>query len=214
MPCNCVELSLSAIPDQRDPLDVAYPYYILLEATASGPIDLPGLLQGFLLGALEDGLVSDCALAANLAHANAFWRIREGINEGQAKRGLHLRTDVSIPISRIAPFLSATGAALSAEEPDAMPLAYGHLGDGNIHYNAFAPDHFSEQKALDLFHRCEAIIFRMTDLEGGSISAEHGIGQVKRGAFLNYAPEVDLDLLRRIKGAIDPLNIMNPNRIF
>lgn len=213
MPRNCIELSIAAVPGQRDPLGQTSPYYVLLEATSSGRIELRAVMENFLSEALETVLITDGALANSTAQSTAFWRLREGINEAQAQRGLHLRTDVSIPISSVARFLSATHDALAAEEPDAYPLSYGHIGDGNIHFNAFAPGHYSDQQAYALFDRCQDIIFRKIDEEGGSISAEHGIGRAKREAFLDRIPELDLDLLRRVKSAIDPKNIMSPNRL-
>ena len=158
--------------------------------------------------------MTDGTLAANGAQADAFWQLREGLNEAQHQQGRHLRTDVSIPVSTIASFLEDAHAELGRAEPEAVPVAYGHLGDGNIHFNVLAPPTMGDADRIALLHRCERIIFRNVDAADGSISAEHGIGLVKRGAFLERAKPLDLDLLRRIKSALDPRGAMNPGRIF
>ncbi len=157
--------------------------------------------------------MADGTLAASETQAAAFWQLREGIIEAQAQRGRHLRTDVSIPISRIARFLDDTHAALARAEPAAVPLAYGHLGDGNIHFNVLLPPGLDEEASIAALYRCEAVIFGEVDASDGSISAEHGIGSVKRRAFLARTPATDLDLMRRIKSAIDPTGTMSPGRI-
>jgi FAD/FMN-containing dehydrogenase len=184
-----------------------------MEATASGLIDLKELVERFLGGVLEDGMIEDGAMASSSAQAAAFWRIREGIIEAQAQRGRHLRTDVSIPISGLAAFLDETQAALHAHAPDATPLAYGHLGDGNIHFNVLPPADLPEADVIALMHACEAIIFDRVDAAGGSISAEHGIGRVKREAFEQRCSALDLRMLHHIKTALDPYAIMNPGRV-
>lgn len=214
LPRRGIELSLAAVPGQRDPLDAPWPFYVLLEVCASGLVDLKNLVERFLESVIEEGLLSDGALAASSAQAGAFWQIREGLIEAQAQQGRHLRTDVAIPISMIATFLDATHAALAVAEPEALPLAYGHLGDGNIHFNVLPPPGLGEAERIALLYRCESVIFRQVDAANGSISAEHGIGRSKRCAFLERASTLDIDLMRRIKSAIDPRGIMNPGRIF
>lgn len=213
MPRHGIELSLAAVPGQRDPLGSASPYYVLMEASASGLVDVRALVERFLEGAVEEALILDGTLAASSAQAAAFWQLREGIIEAQARQGRHLRTDVSIPISRIARFLEDTHAALARAEPAAVPLAYGHLGDGNIHFNVLPPPGLTEADRVAMLYRCEAAIFAEVDAAEGSISAEHGIGSVKRGAFLARTPAMDIDLMRRIKSAIDPSGTMSPGRI-
>ena len=213
LPRRGLELSLAAVRGQRDPLEAPSPYYVLMEASASGLIDVRALVEAFLEGAIEEGLMTDGTLAANQAQAAAFWQIREGIIEAQAQQGRHLRTDVSIPVSRIARFLEDTHAALARTEPAAVPLAYGHLGDGNIHFNVLPPPGLDEDGRVAALYRCEAAIFKAVDAANGSISAEHGIGSVKRQAFLARTPTIEIDLMRRIKSAIDPSGTMNPGRI-
>jgi FAD/FMN-containing dehydrogenase len=212
LPRQGIELALAAAPGQMDPLAAPSPFYVLMEACASGLVPLKPLFERFLELAIEEGLISDGAIAASSAQAAAFWRLRENLIEAQHQRGRHLRTDVSIPISKLAAFLEDTYADLGKEE-GVIALAYGHLGDGNIHFNALPPQHLSEAERIAVLHRCEDIIFRRVDAVDGSISAEHGIGRVKRSAFLERVPPVHLDLLHRIKAAIDPLGTMNPGRV-
>ncbi len=214
LPRHGIELSLAAVPGQRDPLATASPYYVLMEASASGLVDVRALVERFLEGAIEEDLITDGTLAATSAQSAAFWQIREGIIEAQAQHGRHLRTDVSIPISRVARFLDDTHAALARTEPNAVSLAYGHLGDGNIHFNVLPPAGLDEADRVAMLYRCEATIFAEVDAAEGSISAEHGIGSVKRRAFLARTPAMDIDLMRRIKSAIDPGGTMSPRRIF
>jgi FAD/FMN-containing dehydrogenase len=197
----------------RDPLEEKAPYYILLEASASGPIDLRALLDQFLVRALERGLIIDGTVAASSAQAASFWKIREMIIEVQLRRGRHLRTDVSVPISAIERFLAEADAAMAALSATAIVLAYGHVGDGNLHYNVIPPEGLDEAAAIAFLEHCEEAIFAVTDRLGGSISAEHGIGRVKREAFLSRISPVHADLLRAIKDALDPNGIMSPGRL-
>ena len=213
IPRRCVEMALEVLPGARDPLEAPSPYYVLMEASASGLVELRSLVERCFEGLIADGLLGDGTLAASAAQAAAFWQIREGLIEAQARRGRHLRTDVSIPISRIAAFLAATEAAVLAAAPGSTPLAYGHLGDGNIHFNVLPPPGLDAAAQIDTLYRCESAIFAEVDALGGSLSAEHGIGRVKRRAFLERTGALDVALLRRIKQALDPRGTMNPGRI-
>jgi FAD/FMN-containing dehydrogenase len=214
LPRRGIELSLAGVPGQRDPLQAPSPFYVLMEASTSARVDLRSLVERFLEIASDEALIDDGVVAANSGQAAAFWRIREGLNEAQHQYGRHLRTDVSIPISAIADFLKKTQSAFSAAAPSAIALGYGHLGDGNIHFNVLPPRGLDGDELVATLHRYEALIFNEVDAAQGSISAEHGIGSVKRSAFLERTPAIDLEMLRRIKGALDPSGVMNPGRIF
>jgi len=213
LPRRGIELSIDTMPSLRDPLSNASPYYVLMEASASGLVDLKRMIEQFLENAMERGLVLDGAVAQTAAQAAEFWRLREGIIEAQARSGRHLRTDVSVAISSIAVFLEEVQERLLRAFPDAVPLAYGHLGDGNIHFNVIPPPALNEADKAALLYRCEAIIFEAVDRLGGSISAEHGVGRVKRAAFLERSTPLDIGLLRGIKGLFDPRGLMSPGRI-
>jgi FAD/FMN-containing dehydrogenase len=213
LPRRGVELALGVMPGLRDPLCTPSPYYILMETSASGLVDLRSLVEQFLGDAMASDLVSDGTIAANVAQASEFWRIREGMIEAQVRRGRHLRTDVSVPISSIAAFLKTADADLRRIGPDVLPMAFGHLGDGNIHFNVIPPATLSDSEKTTLLHRCENTIFGIVDRLGGSISAEHGIGRVKRDAFLSRSTALDTSLLRGIKNVFDPSGVMNPGRM-
>ncbi|WP_216850190.1 FAD-binding oxidoreductase [Acidisoma sp. L85] len=213
LPRRGVELALGVMPGLRDPLRTPSPYYILMETSASGLVDLRSLIEQFLGGAMASDLVSDGTIAANVAQASEFWRIREGMIEAQVQRGRHLRTDVSVPISSIAAFLETADADLRRIGPDVIPIAFGHLGDGNIHFNVIPPATLDESAKTTLLRSCENIIFEIVDQLGGSISAEHGIGRVKRDAFLSRSTALDTTLLRGIKKVFDPSGLMNPGRM-
>jgi FAD/FMN-containing dehydrogenase len=213
LPRRGIELSIDTMPGLRDPLESASPYYVLMEASASGLVNLKRMIEQFLENAMERGLVLDGAVAQTAAQAAEFWKLREGIIEAQARSGRHLRTDVSVAISSIAVFLEQVQERLLRAVPDCVPLAYGHLGDGNIHFNVIPPQRLNEAEKTELLYRCEAIIFETVDRLGGSISAEHGVGRVKRAAFLQRSTPLDIGLLKGIKLLFDPRGLMSPGRI-
>ncbi|HEY1944886.1 MAG TPA: FAD-binding oxidoreductase [Roseiarcus sp.] len=213
IPRNGVELAMQVMPDLRDPLRAPSPAYVLLEAAASGLANLPAMMEKFLESLVADGLVVDGAVAANKAQTAAFWRIREGMIEAQVRHGRHLRTDVSVPISSIPRFIAETDALLAERAPQAILLRYGHVGDGNIHYNVLPPSRLLPSEVAGYLHRCEETIFEVVDRFGGSISAEHGIGITKRAAFLERISPLHLDLLRGVKSAFDPGRLLSPGRV-
>ena len=212
MPRRGVELAMEVMPDLQEPFDPA-PTYVLMEASTGGLIELRQILERFLENAMESERITDGTIAAHNTQARDLWRIREGLIEGQVRRGRHLRTDVSIPISSIATFIERAEAALRAHDPDCLPLSYGHVGDGNIHLNVLPPLGMASGDVPGFLYACENIVFAEVDRLGGSISAEHGIGSKKRAAFLARKPRVHLDLMRRIKDTLDPGHLMNPGRV-
>jgi len=202
-----------AISGRPNPLQTEAPVYVLVEVSASGLLDARALLQQFLEQALERELIVDAALATSSAQAASFWRIREEIIEAQLQRGQHLRTDVSMPISAIARFMEVAPAAIAGLSSEAIVLAYGHIGDGNLHFNVVPPQHLDQGGKAAFLHRCEDAIFAVVDRLNGSISAEHGIGRTKRAAFLERIPPVQLEMLHAIKNVFDPKGIMSPDRM-
>jgi FAD/FMN-containing dehydrogenase len=196
-----------------NPLSAPSRCYVLLEVSASGLVNARALLDAFLERALERGMVLDGTVAASSAQAASFWQIRETIIEKQRRQGRHLRTDISVPISALATFLARAEAAMEAISSDAIVLAYGHVGDGNLHFNIVPPAGLDEAGKIDLLHRCEEAIFEVLDGLGGSISAEHGIGRLKRHAFQQRISPVHRDLIGAIKHAFDPAGLLSPGRI-
>jgi FAD/FMN-containing dehydrogenase len=206
-----IEIALNARDDLHDPLSEPYPVYVLIEASAAGRIDLQALLEGFLAEASD--LVLDGVIATSRAQADRLWLLREMMVEAQGRGGRYLRTDVSVPISSLASFVADTLEALAEAHPDAIAVTYGHVGDGNIHLNVVPPEAMPPTQFDVLFHAAEQIIFGVVDRHGGSISAEHGIGRLKRAAFLKRADPLTLELSRRIKDAFDPKHLLSEGRI-
>ncbi|UVC09220.1 FAD-binding oxidoreductase [Rhizobium sp. TH2] len=206
-----IEIAMRSPAAMGDPLSSPYPVYVLIEVSAGGRVDLRALLEGFLGDAGD--IVLDGVVASNRAQAARLWMLREMMVEWQGRGGRYLRTDVSVPISSLAAFVSDALAALKASHPDALPVTYGHVGDGNIHLNIVPPEHMGPEEMEALFHATEEVIFDVIDNHGGSISAEHGVGKVKQQAFLDRADPVALELAGRIKDALDPKHIMSEGRI-
>ena len=205
-------LALDDRPDLLDPLAEAYPVYVLMELAASGSVDLRGLLESCLAEAGD--LVADGTIAAGQAQAERLWLYREVMVDAQGRPGPYYRTDVSVPISRIPEFLAAALDSLGSDLPETRAIAYGHVGDGNIHLNVLPPPDLPPDGKAALFRRAEALIFSVLDRFEGSISAEHGIGRVKQEAFLKRVDPVSLDLATQIKGVLDPCHILSAGRIF
>ena len=193
----------------------ASPWMVLLEQSdTEGEAHARALFEGLLETALEAVLITDAAVAENLQQSNALWHLREAIPMAQAQEGLNIKHDISLPISRIAAFVAGTDAALAQAFPGVRMVDFGHLGDGNLHYNVQAPEGVQPD---DFLRRCEAqvnaLVYDAVTAHGGSISAEHGIGSLKREALARHKSPVALQLMRAVKQALDPLNIMNPGRL-
>jgi FAD/FMN-containing dehydrogenase len=206
-----LEVALHARTDLVDPLSRRYPVYVLMDAATSAKIDLKDLLESFLASA-ED-IVEDGVIASSRAQAERLWLFRETMVETQGRGGRYLRTDVSVPISKLAVFVDDSLRALREAYPEALALAYGHVGDGNVHLNVIPPVGTSPDAMEGLFHGAEEVIFNVVDRLNGSISAEHGIGRVKQKAFLDRTDAVSLDLAATLKSALDPRDLMSPGRI-
>jgi len=200
--------SRSALPP---PLDGSYPAYVIMEVATSAELDLKQMLVGFLAKATD--LVSDGIIATSRAQGERLWLYREMMVEHQGRGGRYLRSDVSIRISDLPAFISKATVLIRERFPEAMPLAYGHVGDGNVHFNVIPPESLDKSGADALFAGAEALIFEVVDQLNGSISAEHGIGRAKRMAFLARADAVTLDLMTTLKRALDPMDLMSPGRI-
>jgi FAD/FMN-containing dehydrogenase len=206
-----IEISMREGQGFADPLSKAYPVYVLIEVSSGGLIDLNSMLLGFL-ASVED-IVEDGVIASTRAQGERLWLYREIMVERQGRGGRYLRTDVSVPISRLADFVTDALAALDKARPDALAVTYGHVGDGNIHLNVVPREGMSTEAIEHLFEEAEAEIFSVVDRYGGSISAEHGIGRVKQKAFLDRIDLVTLDLAAGIKDAFDPRHILSNGRI-
>jgi FAD/FMN-containing dehydrogenase len=176
-------------------------------------VDLGALLEGFLARALEDGIVTDGIVASSEAQARRIWALRESVNEGQARRGAFLRSDVSVRLSLLPEFVAATCAEIEAGVPGAQAVAYGHFGDGNVHLNVLPPMEATPAEVAEKFHRAKEILNAAVDRRGGSISAEHGIGRMKRADFDARLRGPARELLAALKAALDPEGRMNPGAL-
>lgn len=198
----------------RAPLGNVPPWSVLLDVSeVSARVDLQPAVEDMLGAAMEDGLVLDAALAASDSQAHAFWALREHVPEAQRLEGPSIKHDISVAISRIPDFIARAGAALQQLMPGIRIVCFGHVGDGNLHYNQSKPagmadaDFRAQEDAVhDIVHATAAQL-------NGSISAEHGIGRQKQAAFLHYKPPVALEAMARIKRALDPANTFNPGRV-
>ncbi len=211
---SALELVLRHIPGSRAPFDPLAAWSVLIELGDPQPaMDLDAALTATLADAAGQGLIADAVVAASLAQRKALWQLRENISEAQKIEGVSIKHDIAVPLSRIPEFLARAHDALHAAWPGVRIVAFGHLGDGNLHYNLSRPA--GEDNAAFIARSAEVnrIVHDLVDALGGSISAEHGIGQLKRDELLRYKPAVELDLMRAVKQAIDPRNLMNPGKL-
>ncbi len=202
-------------PQQAVPLYLSTPWCVLLEnSDHESESHAREQFERLLETALERGCVTDAVVAANLAQAQQLWQIRENIPLAQALEGLNVKHDISIPISRIPEFVRVTDALLQQELPGIRLVNFGHLGDGNLHYNVQAPAG-ADEKAFQVHHeaRINALVFDSVARFDGSISAEHGIGSLKVDKLAQHKSPVALDMMHAIKRALDPHNLMNPGRV-
>jgi FAD/FMN-containing dehydrogenase len=162
---------------------------------------------------IEASVAVDATVAQSLDQAADLWTLRENIAEAQRREGPNIKHDISLPVSAIPRFLDAAAAALAAAFPGLRFVTFGHLGDGNLHYNLAAPDGVAAETFMANTGRANRIVHDLVTGYGGSISAEHGIGQMKRGELVRYKSETELDLMRAIKRALDPAGTMNPGKV-
>ncbi len=207
-----VSLALKHFPDTRDPFAGPHPWYALVEL--EGRADLPALTEEAMADAYSKGLITDAVVATSAAQGKALWSLRELAFEYNYREGAFCSSDTSVPLDRIAPFVAGVTEALAKLDPDIRVNCYGHIGDGNIHVNLFAPEGGSKVAYLadnpGMGDRSRMIVNDVTHAQGGSVSAEHGIGRLKVTDLERYADPVKLAAISAIKGALDPLGIMNP----
>ncbi|MDO5289311.1 MAG: FAD-binding oxidoreductase [Pseudomonadota bacterium] len=211
---DAVELVRQYFPGTPSFLAEQHAWYVLMEA-ADGSSDemLQSAMQTALMTCLESGCLQDVVLASHLAQAQALWMLRENVTHAQQMDGGNIKHDISLPISRIPEFVSQMLPRLQEAFPGARPIVYGHLGDGNLHFNVSAPVGITPAAWQDQAIRLHPLIHDAVAQMRGSISAEHGIGQLKRAEMALYKTPIELDVMRRIKHALDPLGLMNPGKV-
>jgi len=208
-----VEFALRQGQGVRDPLASAHPWYVLLEVSAQHEEGLRDSVEAVLAEAIEEGFVSDAALATSLEQAKSFWHLRHSLPEIQKPEGGSIKHDVSVPVAAVPQFIAEADAAVAALMPDARPVPFGHLGDGNIHYNVSQPVGADTPAFLARWNEVNAAVDKIVLKLGGSISAEHGIGRLKRESLPKVKDPVALDLMRDIKRTLDPNGILNPGKV-
>jgi FAD/FMN-containing dehydrogenase len=213
MPRIAIDLALRHVAGIVDPLAKPYRQYVLVEIATAGAHDPRTEIETALGEALSDGLIGDAVIAANESQAAAMWRLREGIVEAQRLEGGSIKNDISVPVSRVPAFIVEAARRVAAAAPGARLVAFGHLGDGNIHYNFSRPIGAEAAAFLAREPEITRIVQDVVAEFEGSISAEHGLGQLRRGDIRRYKPAIEIELMQRLKTMLDPRGIMNPGKV-
>jgi D-lactate dehydrogenase (cytochrome) len=197
----------------RDPLTGKHSWYVLMELSSPRD-DARDALEAILARGMEEGIVDDAAIAANLNQRTAFWKLREEISAAQKPEGGSIKHDISVPVAAVPAFIAEANTAVVKLLPGARPVPFGHLGDGNIHYNVSQPkEGLGTADFMARWHDVNAVVFDIVLRMGGSISAEHGIGQLKAADLPGVKDPVAIDLMRSLKAALDPRGILNPGKV-
>jgi len=211
---HALEIAVRHVPGVVDPLQDAFPWYVLAQIDGQGaPGTLREPLEALLADAMEAGEVLDATIAASESQSAALWKVRESIPEAQNHEGVSVKHDVSVPLSRIAEFIERADAALKQAYPGIRIVAFGHIGDGNIHYNPAQPADADGETFRAEYTNINRIVHDLIAELNGSISAEHGLGRLRKDEAYRYKPAVEMDLMRAVKSAIDPKNILNPGKV-
>ncbi|VVE76874.1 FAD-binding oxidoreductase [Pandoraea sputorum] len=211
----CMQLVAQVFTSQRYPFSQLYAQSVLLELSDNeSEAHARDLLERVLNAAIERGIVRDAIVASSLAQSNALWHLRESIPLAQSATGLNIKHDIAVPVSQVPAFIAATDPIVQRIAPGARMVTFGHLGDGNLHYNVMAPDGVDPAAFLKQYQApVTAAVHDSVHAHRGTISAEHGLGQFKRDASAHYKSPVEIALMRALKSAFDPLGLMNPGKV-
>ncbi|MEZ2140726.1 FAD-binding oxidoreductase [Bradyrhizobium sp. DN5] len=207
-----VDFSIRHGIDVRDPLAEKHPWYVLMELSSPSE-DARTPLEMILTRAMEEEIVDDAVIAANLTQRAGFWKLRDEMSAAQKPEGGSIKHDISVPVAAVPAFIAEADAAVVKLIPGARPVPFGHLGDGNLHYNVSQPVGANSADFLARWHEMNAVVFEIVLRMGGSISAEHGIGVLKRDELPEVKDKTAIELMRSIKAMLDPLGIMNPGKV-
>lgn len=207
-----VDFSIRHGIDVRDPLAQKHPWYVLMELSSPRD-DARATLEAILAQAMEDEIVDDAVIAANLTQRAGFWKLRDEMSAAQKPEGGSIKHDISVPVAAVPAFIAEADAAVVRLIPGARPVPFGHLGDGNLHYNVSQPIGSNSADFLARWHDVNAVVFAIVLRMGGSISAEHGIGVLKRDELPDVKDKTAIELMRSVKAMLDPLGIMNPGKV-
>ena len=209
-----VDFSARHIPGIVAPLTGGHPWLVLMEISSGRSAeDARALIEDILAAGVELDLIEDAVIAQNLSQADAFWAVREAMSDAQKPEGVSIKHDISVPVASIPAFIREAGAAVLNAAPGARLVTFGHMGDGNLHYNVSQPQGSSGEAFLARYREINDIVHAIVRRFGGSISAEHGIGRMKRDELIATAPPVATELMRRIRKSFDPAGIMNPGKV-
>ncbi|ESX96278.1 FAD-binding oxidoreductase [Mesorhizobium sp. LNJC403B00] len=196
------------------PLAQDWPWYVLMQVSSGRSAeDARGLIEEVLSAGLQQGIVGDAVIAASLAQGDAFWNFREVLPDSQKPEGASIKHDISVPVASIPAFIEKAAGAVASVSPQARVVCFGHMGDGNLHYNISRPEGGDDEAFLGLYHAMNHAVHDVVRSFHGSISAEHGIGQLKRDELIATAPPMAIELMRRVKAVFDPAGIMNPGKV-
>lgn len=213
MPRFGIDIVVTYMPGCRDPLAGPHAWYVLMELSSASQASLEDTCETILGEAIENGWVDDAVVASSLDQRNALWRLREALSEGQGHEGGSIKHDISIPLAAVPRFIAETDAALLEQFPGCRPLPFGHMGDGNLHYNVSQPRGGDKGAFLAQWDAMNALVHGLTVAAGGSVSAEHGIGKLKRELLRQVKDPVALELMRAIKATLDPRGTLNPGKV-
>jgi FAD/FMN-containing dehydrogenase len=209
-----LDFVLRHVDGARDPFAEAHPWYALLEISSQHPDEAANTTaENMLTTAAEEGALADGVLAASLTQAADFWRLREMMSEAQLNEGGSIKNDVSVPVADLPEFIRRGMEAVEAVVPGCRPVPFGHYGDGNIHFNISQPEGMDKAAFLARWDDVAGAVNRLVLEYGGSISAEHGIGYMKHDILPTVKSDVEMDMMRRIKAALDPQGILNPGKV-
>jgi FAD/FMN-containing dehydrogenase len=207
-----VDFSVRHGIDVRNPMEGKHPWYVLMELSSSRD-DARAALEAILEKGLDDDILDDAVIAASLSQRQAFWKLRDEMSAAQKPEGGSIKHDISVPVAAVPAFITEANAAVVKLIPGSRPVPFGHLGDGNLHYNVSQPIGGNAADFLARWHDVNAVVFAIVMRMGGSISAEHGIGVLKRDELPDVKDKVAIELMRGIKAMLDPLGIMNPGKV-
>ena len=210
----CLQLVGKHFPQMRLPFADSHAQYVLLELSDNESEDHANqALEAVIADALEQDVIQDAVVASSISQSKALWNLREHIPLAQAEEGKNIKHDISVPISRIGDFIRKTDVALHQAFPGCRLVTFGHLGDGNLHYNVSPPENGSDDEFIASQDAVNLVVHDSVDSFGGSISAEHGLGALKRDEVRRYKSDVEMALMQSVKNALDPLGIMNPGKV-
>ena len=208
-----LEMVLKNIPNTKEPFNKKYKWYILLEFSSSSKSNLRDQMENLFALALNENIVLDGIIAESTEQRKELWILRDGLNEAQKPEGASIKHDISVPINNVSKFINKASKTVEEFIPNSRTVIFGHIGDGNIHFNITQPKDMNKNDYLKKWESVNKIVFEIVNNLNGSFSAEHGIGKLKRKELKKYNPKVEINLMKSIKNNFDPNNILNPGKV-